>query len=107
MTREQVERGLERAEKYFENSEYDDPYACYTGSYREAFIRALMEFDENELDYESYKWFVKDESKHQEMIKKLEQKIQFCEKFFDKLNEYYDELEQKEEDDEEDTMDNL
>ena len=110
MKREQIDKALERVKKFYgERSDLFNPLAMYIEdeSLMEAWTRAMMEFEPNEFDYETRKWFIEDEDEYNKAIERADRETETLKRFTAKLGEYYDELEQKEEDDEEDTMDNL
>lgn len=110
MKREQIEKGIYRIKEFYaERPDLFNPFGAIfeDENMMKAFIKTMMEFDYEELDYESKKWFIEKDSDYVERIKEADKNIEFCCRYMDKLSEYYDELEQEEEDDEEDTMDNL
>ena len=109
MKREQIEKGLARLEKFCEETlEARNPMDFYDDNMREAAIRALMEFELEELDYDTRWWLVEDEEEFNEFAKEVAQGLKTKAKFIEKFATYYDELEQQEEEaNEEDTLDNL
>lgn len=109
MKREQIDKAFERMEKFYdERPDIVNPLTMYEDEqFKEAWIQAMMEFEPNEFDYETRKWFIEDEDEYTKAIERADLEIDTFNRFTAKMNEYYDELEQKEEDDEEDTMDNL
>ena len=109
MKREQINKAFERMEKFYEERpDIFNPLTMYEDEQvKEAWIQAMMEFEPNELDYETRKWFIEDEDEYAKAIERADRELEAFNRFMAKMNEYYDELEQKEEDDEEDTMDNL
>jgi len=96
MKRELVEKGLRRMEQFYEERpELMNPLAILDENWKEAFVRAFSEFEYDELDYESKKWFEEDESTYIEKIKETDRNLETRVRFMEKLNTYYDELEQE------------
>lgn len=108
MKREQIDKAFERMEKFYEERpDIFNPLTMYEDEQvKEAWTQAMMEFEPNEFDYETRKWFIEDEDEYTKAIERADRELEAFNRFMAKMNEYYDELEQKEEDDE-DTMDNL
>lgn len=111
MKREQINKALERIEKFYgERPDLFNTLTMYIEdkNLMEAWTRAMMEFEPNEFDYETRKWFIEDEDEYIKAIERTDRETETLKRFTTKVSEYYDELEQKEEEDnEEDTMDNL
>lgn len=110
MKREQIEKGIYRIKEFYaERPDLFNPFEAMfeDENMMKAFTKTMMEFDYEELDYESKKWFIEKDSDYVERIKEADKNIEFIYRYTDKLSEYYDELEQEEEDNEEDTMDDL
>lgn len=108
MTRERIEKGLARLAQFCEETpEARNPMDIYDDNMREATIRALMEFEFEELDYDTKWWLVEDEETFNELAKEVAQGLKARAKYIEIFAKYYEELEQEEEDNEEDTLDNL
>lgn len=100
MTRTQVEKGIARMETFY--SRLDDsfcPLDFYDSTMREAFIRAMMDFEIHELDYETAKWFIEDEEEYKKAEERAYKNVEATGLFLKRLNHYYDELEKEEIDD--------
>lgn len=107
MKREQIEKGLARLDKFCAENEAHNPMGYYDDNMREAAIRALMEFELEELDYDTKWWLVEDEEEFNELAAEIARGLEMRAKFNDLFEKYYDELEQEEESNEDDTMENL
>lgn len=110
MKREQVEKAFERMDKFFsERPNRINPLGMYynDATLREAWTKAVMEFEPNELDYETRKWFIEDEDEYNKAIERADRELEVYDRFIAKMGEYYDELEQEEESNEDETMENL
>lgn len=107
MKREQIEKGLARLDKFCAENEAHNPLDYDDDNMREAVIRALMEFDIEELDYNTRWWLVEDEEEFNELAAEIARSLELKAKFDDLFVKYYDELEQEEESNEDNTMENL
>lgn len=110
MKREQIEKAFERMDKFFsERPDIFNPLSMYIEdkALKEAWTKAIMEFEPNELDYETRKWFIEDEDEYAKAIEQADRELEAYDRFMAKMSEYYDELEQKEESNEDETMENL
>ena len=97
MKREQIEKGLARLDKFCAENEAYNPMDYYDDNMREAAIRALMEFELEELDYDTKWWLVEDEEEFNELAAEQARSLEVRAKFNDLFGKYYDELEQEEE----------
>jgi len=100
MKREQIDKAFERMEKFYEERpDLFNPLTIYIEdeSLKEAWTRTAMEFEPNEFDYETRKWFIEDEDEYNEAIERADREMEAYDRFKAKMSEYYDELEQEEE----------
>lgn len=100
MKREQIDKAFERMEKFYEERpNIFNPLSMYIEdeSLKEAWIKAMMEFEPDEFDYETRKWFIEDEDEYNEAIERADRETEVFRRFMTKMSEYYDELEQEEE----------
>ena len=100
MKREQIDKAFERMEKFYEERpDLFNPLTAYIKdeSLKEAWTRTAMEFEPNELDYETRKWFIEDEDEYNEAIERADRELEAYDRFMAKMSEYYDELKPEEE----------
>lgn len=97
MKRERVEKGIARMNDFY--SRLDDsrnPLDFYDSTMLEAFTRTMMDFEPEELDYETAKWFIEDEEEYKKAEEQAYKNVKATILFVKKLNHYYDELEKEE-----------
>lgn len=98
MTRQQVEKAFARMDKFYnDHPDLINPMGLMGETYEEACIRAFSEFEYDDFDYETQKWFEEDETIFAEKIKRAEREMEVRRKFIEKVMNYYDKLEQEEE----------
>ena len=99
MKREQVEHAMKRMKKFYdERPDIVNPLTMYEDEqFKEAWIQAMMEFEPNEFDYETRKWFIEDEDEYIKAIERADLEIDTFNRFTTAMSKHYDELEQEEE----------
>ena len=100
MKLEKIDKAFERMEKFYEERpNIFNPLSMYIEdeSLKEAWTKAMMEFEPDEFDYETRKWFIEDEDEYNEAIERADRETEVFRRFMAKMSEYYDELEQEEE----------
>ena len=99
MKREQVEHAMKRMKKFYdERPDIVNPLTMYEDEqFKEAWIQAMMEFEPNEFDYETRKWFIEDEDEYTKAIERADLEIDTFNRFTTAMSKHYDELEQEEE----------
>ena len=98
MKRERIEKGIERLTKFCaETQNARNPFDVFDETMREATIRTLMEFDFEELDYDTRWWLIEDESEFNEAAKEIARGIKLKADYMEKFSKHYDELKQEEE----------
>ena len=109
MKREIINRAFDRMEKFYaERPERTNPMPFYDSTLREAWTKTISEFEVEDFDcdFDSQAWFLEEEE-YQAAVAIFDRREELYNNLFDKFGDYYDELEQEEESNEDNTMENL
>lgn len=109
MKLEIINRAFDRMEKFYaERPERTNPMPFYDSTLREAWTKTMLEFEVEDFDcdFDSQAWFLEEEE-YQAAVAIFNRREELYNNLFDKFGDHYDELEQKEENNDENTMENL